>query len=282
MREVVRSGEPARFTDERDGIVLDSSIYPVFDEQGRVTRLAIFARDVTARKRAEQQAARSERLAASLAHEINNPLQIIRNNLELVQDFDLETEEREARLNIIRSEIDRLAEICQRALDFARPPDDTRYPVPVAHLVGKTLALVNKQLQQAHVQVTTDCPTELPPVFAAPEQITQLLLNLAINAIEAMSEGDHLHIAAHADGDMLALAMTNDGPPIPEEHIERIFEPFFTTKPDGTGLGLSICHGIAQQHGGTISVENLEDDKGVSFTIMLPIARLTKSQETVA
>jgi signal transduction histidine kinase len=251
-------------------------------------RLTVFARDVTARKRAEQQAARSERLAAmgrlaaSLAHEINNPLQIIRNNLELVQDFDLETEEREARLNIIRSEIDRLAEICQRVLDFARSPNDTRYPVPVAHLIGKTLALVNEQLRQAHIQVTTDCPAELPSVFAAPERITQLLLNLAINAIEAMSEGGHLHIAAHADGDMLALTMTNSGPPIPQDHVERIFEPFFTTKPDGTGLGLPICHSIVQQHGGTISVENLEDDKGVTSTITLPIARLTKGQETVA
>ena len=78
---------------------------------------------------------------------------------------------------------------------------------------------------------------------------------------------------------VLALTMTNDGPPIPEEHIERIFEPFFTTKPDGTGLGLSICHSIVQQHGGAISVENLKDGKGVRFTITLPIARPTSDQE---
>ena len=284
-RQVVRSGKPIRFEDERGGIVFDSSIYPVFDARGKVTQLAIFARDVTARKRAEQQAARAERLAAmgrltaSLAHEINNPLQVIRNNLELVQDFDLDADECEARLDIMRSEIDRLAGVCRRVLDFARPPDVTRHTVSIAPLVTKTLALISKQLEQAAIEVTTDCPTELPPVLAAPEQITQLLLNLAINAIEAMSEGGHLHIAARVDGDMLAISMTNDGSPIPEENIERIFEPFFTTKPEGTGLGLSICHSIVQQHGGTIRVENLEDGEGVTLITTLPIAGVAEGQE---
>ena len=285
IREVIRSGKSVRFEDERGGIIFDNSIYPVLDARGKVTRLAVFARDITAQRRAEQQVIRARRLAvmgqlvASLAHEINNPLQIIRSNLELVLDFGLEPDEQKSRLDTIRREIERLIDISLRMLDFAHPPDDTRCPVSITRLVKDTLALVGRQLQMAHVQVTTDLPADLPYFSAVPHQISQVLLNLGINAIEAMGDGGHLRIAARADGDVLALTMANDGPPIPEEHIERIFEPFFTTKPDGTGLGLSICHSIVQQHGGAISVENLKDGKGVLFTITLPIARPTSGQE---
>ena len=97
-----------------------------------------------------------------------------------------------------------------------------------------------------------------------------------------MSDGGHLHIAARANENVVEIALTNDGPPLPAEHIERIFDPFFTTKPDGAGLGLSISHTIIDRHGGTISVQNLNNHRGVTFTITLPIARLGKEQEVVA
>ena len=221
-------------------------------------------------------------LAAALAHEINNPLQAIRTNLELVLDFDLEPDEHKECLHVVSQEIQRLTEVARRVLDFAQPADDTRYPVPIAHLIQETLKLMGKQLQLARIQATTDLPADLPSVFVAPDQILQVLLNLSVNAIEAMPDGGHLHIAARADENIVELALTNDGSPIPAEHIERIFDPFFTTKPDGAGLGLSISHSIVQRHGGTISVKNLEDRRGVTFTITLPIARLGKEQEVVA
>lgn len=287
IQEVLRSGSPARFEDERGETVFDTSVYPVFDAQGRINRVAIFARDVTARKRAEWRAAQAERLAvmgqlaAALAHEINNPLQAIRTNLELVQQFDLGLDEQRERLNIIRQEIERMAQISRRVLDFAHTPDDTRHPVSIAHLVRRTMSLVNKQLQLAHIRATVDCPDGLPLIFAAPEQITQVLLNLTVNAIEAMGDGGHLRITARAEGDVVTLAVTNAGPPIPEEHMERLFDPFFTTKPGGTGLGLSTCRSIVEQHGGKIRGENLEDGQGVTFTITLPIAHQAENQETV-
>ena len=286
IREVVRTGEPVRFEDRRGAIVFDTQMYPILDGQGNVTRLAVFGRDVTAQREAERRAARAQRLAAmgqlaaGLAHEINNPLQAIRSNLELVRDFDLEPDEQKARLNVIHHEIERLAGLSQDVLDFARPPDDTRYPISLASLMNRTLALVNKQLQLAHIQVTTDFPTDLPSLPAVPGQIAQVLLNLTVNAIEALGDGGHLKVTAGVDRDMLALAMTNDGPPIPEEHMEHIFEPFFTTKPGGTGLGLAICQSIIQQHDGTISVENLADDGGVTVTVRLPVVRLSKGEKT--
>jgi PAS domain S-box-containing protein len=277
---VLRSGKPVRFEDEREGRRFDHTVYPVLNAQGKVVQLAIFARDITERRRAEQLATQAERLAAmgwlaaAIAHEINNPLQAIQTNLELALDFDLEPDEHAKHLDVVRQEIERMAEITRRVLDLARPADDTRYPVSIAHMVEKTLKLVGKQLELAHIYVTTDFPIDLPPAFVAPDQIIQVLLNLSANAIEAMSDGGRLHVTARADENRLELVLTNDGPPLSAEHIEHIFDPFFTTKPKGTGLGLTISHNIIHRHGGEISVENLKGDRGVAFTITLPIARL--------
>jgi PAS domain S-box-containing protein len=264
-----------------------NSVAPV-KRDGRTVAAVLVARNITERKRAEQQALRAERMAAmgrlatALAHEINNPLQAMRSNLELALDFDLEQEEQRNYLDVVRQEIERLAKITRRVLDFAQPSEDTRYPVPISHLIQKMLELVGKQLELARIEATIDLPVDLPTIFAAPDQIIQVLLNLSVNAIEAMPDGGNLHIAACVDGDVVVLTLTNDGPPLPAEHIERIFDPFFTTKPAGTGLGLSVSHSIIHRHGGTIRVENLEGDQGVAFTVTLPVARSAKQEETPA
>ena len=278
LKKVVRTGEPVRFEDQRDGTWYNNRLYPIFNAEGQVTQLAVFAQDVTEQRQAEQQTMWSARLAAmgqmatALAHEINNPLQAIQNNLEMVMDFELSPEEQARYMQVVRTEIDRLIEINRRILDFARPADDSPVSVRVADLVQRTLDLVNKQLQRADVQLSTDLAPDLPPVVVAPNQIIQVLMNLILNATEAMSEGGHILATAQADdGDgMISLALTNDGPHIPEEHIARLFDPFFTTKPDSTGLGLTVSFGIVQRHGGTIDVRNLEGDRGVVFTILLP------------
>jgi PAS domain S-box-containing protein len=268
----------------RDGTtiwVLDSA-QTVRDADGRVLYYEGSLEDITERKSMEQYVLRTERLAAmghmaaALAHEVKNPLQAIHSHLELVLDFGLEPDEREEYLRFCCQEVEHLTEITERLLSFARPARDVPSPASIAHLVQRALALVGKPLQHAHAQVTTDFPPDLPSVLVVPGQIAQVLLNLIINATEAMPDGGHVHITARVDGDMVVLTLTNDGPPIPSEHIEHIFAPFFTTKPDGTGLGLFISHTIVEQHGGTISVENLRDDQGVAFAITLPIIRPTE------
>lgn len=286
--EVVRSGKSVRFEDERAGRRFDHSLYPVLDAQGNTVYIVIFAQDITERRRAEQRAAHAERLAAlgrlgaALAHEINNPLQGIQSNLELVAGFDLPPEERQECLALMRQELERLTDLTARLLRLARPATDTRYAVPVPQLVQRALALVGGRLHQAHVQVTTDLPADGLMIFAAADQIVQVLLNLILNAIEAMPNGGHLHITSRADGDMVALTLTNDGPAIPPEHLEHLFEPFFTTKPGGTGLGLSLSHSVVEQHGGTIRVNNLEGGRGVAFTITLPSASRSHRSEAGA
>jgi PAS domain S-box-containing protein len=264
-----------------------NNVIPV-KRDGRTVAAVFVARDITERKRAERQALRAERMAAmgrlatSLAHEINNPLQAMRSNLELALDFDLEQEEQRNYLDVVRQEVERLARITRRVLDFAHPAEDTRYPVSITHLIQKMRELIGKQLELAHVEVTIDLPVDLPTIFAAPDQIIQVLLNLSVNAIEAMPDGGNLHITARVDGDVVVLTLMNDGPPLPAEYIERIFDPFFTTKPAGTGLGLSVSHSIIRYHDGTINVENLEGDQGVAFTVTLPVAHSAKQKGTLA
>lgn len=261
---------------------------PVWDEaQSRVVRIYGAAQDITERKRMEQFMLRTERLAAmghmaaALAHEIKNPLQAIQGHVELVSDFDLEPDERKEYLRFCSQEIKHLTEIADRVLGFARPAEDSHSLISIHQLAQRALALVSKPLQDACVAVTVDLPADLPPVLVVPDQIVQVFLNLMINAIEAMANGGHLHLAVHVEGEMMVLTLTNDGPPIPSEHIEQVFDPFFTTKPEGTGLGLFISHTIVEQHGGTISVENLKDNQGVCFTITLPIAPLGEEQEAI-
>jgi len=274
--------------DENDVIVIETLADQVAVAVENARLYGAVQRELVERKQMEQYLLRTERLAAmgriaaALAHEINNPLQAIRSNLELALDFDLEPGEREEYLYVVRQEIERLADITRRVRSFAQPPDDTRYPVGIVHLVEETLALVGRQLKQAHVWVTTDFPPDLPAVYVAPNQIVQVLLNLTINAIEAMPDGGHVHVAARVDGDMLVLSLTNDGPPIPPEYVGYIFDAFFTTKPGGTGLGLAISDSIVRKHGGRISVENLSGDRGVAFHVTLPTSRTVKRKRVVA
>ena len=165
------------------------------------------------------------RLAATLAHEINNPLQAMQSHLELAMDFPLPSEERMQYLGVIRQEIGRLSDITQRVLNFARPAVAQPRPVSIAELVSQTLALTSKQLQHGHVQVTTDIPKSLQ-VLAVPDQLIQVFLNLIINAIEAIHDHGHIQINAQAEGPRGFVTFANDGPTIPVEQSVTHFRAF--------------------------------------------------------
>jgi signal transduction histidine kinase len=276
MAEVVRTGSPAQVEDERAGRILDTAYYPIVNAEGRVTHMAIFSRDVTAQKQAEQQAIRDERLAAmgqmatALTDEVNNPLQTVRSNLELLQSFDLEPDEYSQRLNIALKEIERLAGITRRVLDFVEPTKDTLDTVPVAQLVKKAITLRDKHLELARVHLSTDLPPESVRVTVTPSQITQVLHNVIDTAIETMPRGGHLRIAGHSNGDKVVLEVSNDSPDITVEQAAHLFDPFITTEPGGTKLGLYTSRIIIEQHRGTIKVGILEGGPGVVFTITLP------------
>jgi two-component system sporulation sensor kinase A len=250
----------------------------VITYQGKPADLVI-VRDITERKRAEQQVIQAERLAtlgrlaAALAHEINNPLQIMQSHLDLLLDFPLAPGEDRQYLDIVRREIKRLSDVARRVLSFAHPRLAPCQPVAVVELVQQVLVLAGKELQRNGIEVTTDWQ-DVPRVLAEPDQVTQIFLNLVINAVESMPGNGQLHVAVYPEGDQVAISFTNSGSAIPREILPRIFEPFFTTKPGGNGLGLWISHSLVQQHGGSLTVENLENDQGVACIVKLPSALL--------
>ncbi|MBN1438781.1 MAG: hypothetical protein JW929_05150 [Anaerolineales bacterium] len=212
------------------------------------------------------------RVAASLAHEVNNPLQSLRSHLELIRSYPLNEEEREQSFRILEREVERLDETTRRVLGFARPAPDILQPVSISGILEQALALSKNYLRNQRVEIRTTLPEDLPPVLAAAGQLIQVFLNIILNAVHAMKGEGHLEIRIRSLGDRVEVVFANDGPPIPSEYLRRIFDPFFTTRPEGTGLGLSISHAILQRHHGTIHAANLPHRRGVEFVITLPFA----------
>ncbi len=210
------------------------------------------------------------RLAASLAHEINNPLQAIQNSLHLALHQGLDDARKRQFLEMAQQEVGRLVQIVRRMLDFYRPSSAKRV-VDLNRPVEDALAIASKRLQQAHIEVVSRLTPNLAPVRGAPNQLTQVFLNLIINAIEAMPNGGTLWVgtANHDERQQVVAAFRDSGSGIAPEMRERLFEPFNTSKATGTGLGLAISYGIVERHGGGIVVE-MPPSGGTTFIVRLP------------
>lgn len=210
------------------------------------------------------------RLTASLAHEINNPLQAIQNSLHLASHRGLDGDKRQTYLKMAQSEVNRLIQIVHRMLDFYRPSSATQN-LNVNQPVESALAIARKRLEQNHIRVEARLSHDLPPVRGTANQLTQVFLNLVINAIEAMPNGGTLWVgtAHHADAKQIVIAFRDSGPGIPPDIQNHLFEPFHTTKSTGTGLGLAISYGIIERHAGAIDVES-PPGGGTTFIIRLP------------
>ncbi len=211
------------------------------------------------------------RLAAGVAHEVNNPLQPILSCLEgALEDIATGRTVDAEDLRVAEAEVQRIKSIVSRLLDFSRPSEGKRARVDMGALVQDTLALVKKRLEQVNVQVETRFkPVE--PVWGIPTQLKQVVLNLILNAIESMPEGGKLFLEVLPDrnGGVL-LHVADSGVGMDGETMAHIFEPFYSTKKDGTGLGLSVTYGIVQGHGGDIRVES-SPKQGSRFTVWLPL-----------
>lgn len=210
------------------------------------------------------------RLAASLAHEINNPLQAIQNSLHLALHPGLDEVKRRGFLEMAQQEVARLVQIVRRMLDFYRP-SSAMQPLDVNRPVDDALAIAGKRLQQSRVEVVARLAPNLVPVRGAPNQLTQVFLNIIINAVDAMPNGGTLWVgtAYHAERKQVVVAFRDSGPGIAPEIREHMFEPFHTSKSTGTGLGLAISYGIIERHGGVIEVES-PPGGGTTFIVRLP------------
>jgi two-component system NtrC family sensor kinase len=222
-------------------------------------------------------------LSAGIAHEINNPLAIIRQEAEWMQLLlkklvgrDIpEVAELDGSVHQIVQQVDRCTEITRNLLDFARKRDPVIQAVAVNRIIEDMTMLVEKEAKHNNITIVRDYDPELPPIYSDAPQLRQVILNFLTNAAQAIgSEGRSTITTQRRGVDAVDLVFSDTGCGIPEENLVKIFDPFFTTKPPGkgTGLGLSICHGIILRLGGSIAVDS-EVGRGTTFTITLPLSR---------
>lgn len=220
-------------------------------------------------KRADRLSAIGE-LSASLAHEIRNPLASIDGATNLIESDQTPPEMRRASLGIIRKEVQRLNRLLTNLLDFARPRKPEFQAVHPDRLIEATIALINHSAQQKGVTLRKDVPPDVPAFQCDPEQMKQVVLNLGINAVQAMTRPGEIVVSARRDNSSVILSVRDQGPGVDEQDLDKIFNPFYTTKDTGTGLGLSVVYQIVTQHGGMVAAER-NPAGGMTFSLTLPI-----------
>ncbi|HEV7664849.1 MAG TPA: ATP-binding protein [Chloroflexota bacterium] len=275
--------------DSREPLAMSVTSTEVRDELGAVAATVSVMQDVSRlreleRRRLEQilfdseKLAATGRLAASIAHEINNPLEAIKNALYLLTNKISADDPNAKFLQIATKETDRVSRILRQMLGFYRPPK--MEPTDINRLIEDSEALIEKHLRQNRIKIENDLDPSLPLIIASADQIRQVLLNLMLNAQQAMSEGGTLFVSTRVShgadpeflmSDSVHVQIRDTGNGIPEEHLAHIFEPFFSTKDEkGTGLGLWVSQGIVQAHGGSIKLRSREG-RGTTFSVALPI-----------
>jgi len=238
---------------------------------------AVVQRERESKAAARQQFSRSEklaslgRLAAGVAHEINNPLTGVLTFAHLMREKpNMDDQDRED-LELIIRETTRAAEIVRGLLDFARERAAIKEPLCINDVVQRTIRLIRNQKLFDRIEIREELAVDLPEIEGDMNQLQQVMLNLSLNACEAMPAGGLLTIHTQQQGDHVQVQISDTGCGIPSALFDKVLEPFFTTKPvgKGTGLGLSVTYGIVQQHGGTLEFES-EENRGTTFTITLP------------
>jgi PAS domain S-box-containing protein len=278
----------------RDGSTFPaaSTVVALRDGAGGITHFVGVERDVTEELRLRDQLVQSERLSAigelvaGVAHEINNPLQTIVGCVELLLDQRPSDETRD--LELVKREATRAGQIVRNLLAFVRRSSPDRVVTDLNELARATAELREYSAMQRNVTLIAELAPGMLPVLANREELQQVLVNLVLNAEQALTSGPgsgHIVLRTRTDGHTHVLEVQDDGPGVPPEMRGRIFEPFFTTKSvgEGTGLGLSIAHGIATSHGGTL--ELVATERGACFRFTVPaytVAPAPAAQPNVA
>ncbi|MFQ5883437.1 MAG: ATP-binding protein, partial [Candidatus Methylomirabilales bacterium] len=227
-------------------------------------------------------------LASAIAHEVKNPLGGVSGAMQvLAEDYPIDDPKREV-IDEMLGQLRRLDKTVKDLLSYARPASPEPVACDVSDVVERALFFIRQQVRESQISVVTEYGKDLPQVHVDPQQMQQVILNIALNGVQAMPEEGTLTVrtrvltdwSSGVSGSSLTspgsayveVAISDTGKGIPPEDLKKIFQPFFTTKHRGTGLGLPICQRIVEQHGGTISVES-EVGKGTTVSVRLPVQR---------
>ena len=269
--------------------VVNIATAPLVSRDGQqIGRLVIFD-DITERADLERRLVQADKLssigllAAGVAHEVNTPLAVISTYAQMLAKQVADDEQKSRMLDKIAKQTFRASEIVNSLLNFSRTSTTEIIRVDLNRVIQETLSLLDHQLLKAGIEVKTNLSSSLNPVNGNSGKLQQVLLNLIINARDAMEPGGTLEITSLNDGALVAVDIADTGHGIAPEHVARIYDPFFTTKgaKKGTGLGLSITYGIIQEHGGTIEVFS-RPQGGSRFHIELPAGKAGMRSERLA
>lgn len=253
-------------------------ISPIIDGSGKIVGFLGTHRDITEQKKLEGQLVQSQKmesigtLAAGIAHEVGNPLTSISSLVQVVQRTTQDEFARD-KLELIKNQINRIANTIRQFVDFSRPSSYEPSLTDINKVVRDALGIVQYGKKARNIAFKLDLAAALPKTFVVSDQIAQVFINILMNAVDAM-EGKKKEVKVRTlhDGGLLKIEFTDSGKGIPAEHLTKIFDPFFTTKEPGrgTGLGLWVSYGIVKNFGGDIHVES-QPGVGSTFTVLLPI-----------
>jgi len=273
--EAIPNVEVKRKTKEGKEIITSMTISPLKDAEGKVVGASRICKDITELKKAEERLTLAERLtslgeiSAGVAHELRNPLAGIKLNTQILlrkKDFP---EKEKHLLESTQEGIEKIQKIVDDMLHFAKPRQSHFKEVEINRVVEDSLTIFQTKLKKGNISLEFLKSGGLPAVWIDTHQVQQVLINLMLNAIQAMEKGGTLTLRTFLDhGDHVGIEVRDTGTGIPQSHLKKIFDPFFTTKSEGTGLGLSITLKILESHGATIDVESREGEGSV-FTIHL-------------
>jgi two-component system NtrC family sensor kinase len=261
-------------------VVVNASIAPLLGKTGaRLGRLVLLD-DITQRVTLEEQLVQNEKLtslgllAAGVAHEVNTPLAVISNYIQMLAKQIPPDDPRQKTIERIVKQTFRASEIVNNLLNFSRTGGAELAEVDLNSLLEETLTLVQHPFKTSQVTVIRNYKDQLPAVLGSTTRLQQVFLNLLMNARDAMPSGGMLEVRTTAHNGSVEVELTDNGGGISPEHLHKIFDPFFTTKPTGrgTGLGLSVSYGIIKEHAGKVDVKSTPG-KGTSFRLEFPVAR---------
>jgi len=274
--EVIPNVEVRRQTKDGREIITSMTLSPLKDAEGKVIGASRICKDITHLKKAEERLVLAERLSclgeltAGVAHELRNPLAGIKINTQVLSRKQDLTGKEKRLLDSTQEGIEKIQKIVDDMLHFAKPKAAHFKEEEVNEVVEKSLAILQTKLKKWNISSFFERGETLPPVRIDVHQIQQVLINLMLNAIQAMEKGGNLILRTFLeDGSRVGIEVKDTGIGIPKPHLKKIFDPFFTTKSEGTGLGLSISHKILESHGATIDAVSQEGE-GSTFTIHFP------------